>query len=213
MKKPASRCRLPCAGLLAAALACACASSPPLRFYTLSSVDPESRPQVSPNTIPVRITRVTLPGELDRSQLVRRIDPTRLQIDDEDRWAAPLDDVIRRVLSADLAARVSSNLVLDSNEPAEGQRMQGLALDVHDFYADAGCTVTLQATWILTPPQLGKDEGGQANPPRQAREQIQVPATGACSGVDSVPGAMSRALALLSDRIAAAVAASPAAAR
>lgn len=213
MKKPASRCRLLCAGLLAAALACACASSPPMRFYTLSSIDPESRPQVSPNTLPVRITRVTLPGELDRAQLVRRIDPTRLQIDDQNRWAAPLDDMIRRVLSADLATRLSSNLVLDANEPAEGQRVQGLAVDVHDFYADADCTVTLQATWILTPPQLGKNDGGQTTPPRQAREQTQVPASGACSGVDSVPGAMSRALALLSDRIAAAVAGSATAAR
>ncbi len=213
MKKPASRCRLSCAGLLAAVLACACASSPPMRFYTLSSIDPESPPQVSPNTIPVRITRVTLPGELDRAQLVRRIDPTRLQIDDQDRWAAPLDDMIRRVLSADLAARLSSSLVLDANEPAEGQRVQGLAVDVHDFYADAGCTVTLQATWILTPPPLGKDEGGRTIPSRQAREQTQVPATQPCSGVDSVPGAMSRALALLSDRIAAAVAASSTAAR
>lgn len=215
MKKPASRCRLPCAGLLAAALACACASSPPMRFYTLTSIDPESHPQVSPNTTPVRITRVTLPGELDRAQLVQRIDPTRLQIDDQDRWAAPLDDMIRRVLSADLAARLSSNLVLDANEPAEDQRVQALALDIHDFYADAGCTVTLQATWILTPPQrpAGKDEGSQTTHARQAREQTQVPASGACSGAASVPGTMSRALALLSDRIAAAVAAAPTAAR
>ena len=186
-----------------------------MRFYTLTSIDPESRPEVSPDTTPVRITRVTLPGELDRAQLVRRIDPTRLQIDDQDRWAAPLDDMIRRVLSSDLAARLSSTLVVDANEPVAGQRVQALAIDIQDFYADAGCSVTLRATWILTPPQPpgGKDEGGQAARPRQAREQTQVPATSACAGADAVPGAMSRALALLSDRIAAVVAASPAAAR
>jgi hypothetical protein len=184
-----------------------------MRFYTLTSIDPESRPQVPSNAIPVRLTRVTVPGELDRAQLVRRIDATRLRIDDQDRWAAPLDDMIRRVLSADLAARLSSGLVLDANEPAQGQRVQALAVDIHEFYADAGCAVTLQATWVLTPPQAGKDERGQSPQPRQAREQTQVPAAGACSGSDSVPGAMSRALALLSDRVAAAIAASPTAAR
>jgi len=185
-----------------------------MRFYTLTSIDPESRPQVSTNTIPVRLTRVTLAGELDRAQLVRRIDATRLQIDDQDRWAAPLDDMIRRVLSADLAARLSSGLVLDANEPAQGQRVQELAVDIHEFYADAGCAVTLQATWVLRPPApAGKDASAQSPQPRQGREQTQVPAAGACSGSDSVPGAMSRALALLSDRIAAAVAAPPTAAR
>lgn len=215
MKRVASRCGSPCVALLAAALACACASSPPMRFYTLTPIAPESPAAASSDTLPVRLTRVTVPGELDRAQLVRRIDPTRLQIDDQDRWAAPLDDMIRRVLAADLAARLSSNLVLDANESGNGQRAQALAVDIHEFYADAGCAVTLQATWVLTPPPTagGKDASGRSAQPRQAREQTQVPASATCSGSDSVPGAMSRALALLSDRIAAAVAASPTAAR
>lgn len=216
MKRVASRCGSPGVALLAAALVCACASSPPMRFYTLTPVAPESPAAASSNTLPVRLTRVTVPGELDRAQLVRRIDPTRLQIDDQDRWAAPLDDMIRRVLAADLAARLSSGLVLDANEPGNGQSAQALAVDIHEFYADAGCAVTLQATWVLTPPPTtagGKDASGRSAQPRQEREQTQVPASATCSGSDSVPGAMSRALALLSDRIAAAVAAASTAAR
>jgi uncharacterized protein len=191
-----------------AVLTAGCTSSPPMRFYTLTPVAPEVPPEASSNITPVRLARVTVPGELDRAQLVRRIDPTRLQIDDQDRWAAPLDDMIRRVLSADLAQRLSPNLVVAGNEPAANERLQALAVDIHEFYADTGCAVTLRATWVLTPPPppTGKGESGPAARPREATEQTQVPAPVTCMGSDAVPGAMSRALALLSDRIAAAVA-------
>jgi uncharacterized lipoprotein YmbA len=181
-----------------------------MRFYTLTSIAPETRPDASAGATPLRLARVTVPGELDRAQLVRRIDPTRLQIDDQDRWAAPLDEMIRRVLSADLAARLPANSVLDATASAAGERLQALAVDIHEFYADQSCAVTLRATWVLTPPQTrpSGEPGGQPEQPRQATEQTQVPATGPCSGADAVPEAMSRALALLSDRIVAALGAS-----
>lgn len=212
MKGPAARCRHFGIALVGAALVGACASSPPMRFYTLTSIAPESAPvAASADTTPLRLARLTVPGELDRTQLVRRIDPTRLQIDDQDRWAAPLDDMIRRVLSADLAARLPPNSVLDANEPAAGERLQALSVDIHEFYADQSCAVTLRATWVLTPPQTRSDgESAQPQQSRQGTEQTQVPSTGTCAGVDAVPAAMSRALALLSDRIVMALRASPA---
>jgi hypothetical protein len=183
-----------------------------MRFYTLTSIAPQTHPDDSAGATPLRLARVTVPGEVDRAQIVRRIDSTRLQIDDQDRWAAPLDEMIRRVLSADLAARLPPNSVLDANESAAGERLRSLAVDIHEFYADQSCAVTLQATWVLTPPQARPGEPAVPVQARQATEQTQIPATGACSGADAVPEAMSRALALLSDRIvAAALGAAPAA--
>src|SRR5262249_52028624 len=111
------------AAVLLAALAGGCASSPPIRFYTLTPIAPESRPTAPPEGARVRLNRVTVPGELDRVQIVKRIDATRLQIDDQSRWAAPLDDMIRRVLTADLAARLPANAVADANELAGGERV------------------------------------------------------------------------------------------
>jgi uncharacterized protein len=216
MKRLAGRCRDFGVAFVGAALVGGCVSSEPIRFYTLTSIAPQTTVDASTGAIPLRLARVTLPGELDRVQLVRRIDSTRLQIDDQDRWAAPLDEMVRRVLSADLAARLPANSVQDANESAAGERPQALAVDIHEFYADRNCAVTLQATWVLTPPQprSGGKPGQpvQAAEPRQMTQGIQVPSAGACSGADPVPEAMSRALALLSDRIVAALGnASPAA--
>ena len=184
---------------IAACLTSGCASSPPMRYYTLTRIAPQAPLSAPADMTPVRLDRVTLASELDRLQLVRRVDATRLQISEQDRWAAPLDEMIRRVLSADLAARLPAHLVADPNEPSLGERRQSLSVDIQEFYADADCSITLRAAWILKQPQMRSTQGS---------EESRVPAGAACSGSGALPGEMSRALALLSDRIAAAIAGS-----
>jgi uncharacterized lipoprotein YmbA len=147
--------------------------------------------------VPVRLDRVTIPTELDRSQLVRRIDATRLQIIEGERWAAPLDDTIRRVLSGDLAARLPPNMVANPNEPSIGEKRQSLSVDIVEFYGDAACAVTLRAAWVLKQADSQSVRGS---------DEARIPASGDCSHAGTVPAAMSQALAQLSDRIAAAIA-------
>jgi uncharacterized lipoprotein YmbA len=172
----------------------ACASSPPVRYYTLSDIAPDARLTAPSEDAPVRVDRVTIPSELDRSQVVRRIDANRLQIAELDRWAGPLDEMIRRVLSADLAARLPEQMVADPNEPALGERRRLLSVDILEFYGDASCAVTLRAGWVIKQP---------AAPSVRGTEEAHVPSNG-CDG--ALPATMSRALAQLSDRIAASVA-------
>jgi len=181
--------------ILGACLASGCASSPPMHFYTLSQVPAASRLTAAVNTVPVRLDRVTIPMELDRAQIVRRLDATRLQIIEDDRWAAPLEDSIRRVLSDDLATRLPAGLVADPNEPSIGEKRQSLAIDVRDFYGDVSCAVTLRAAWVLKPPD---------SPGSLGTEEIHIPAGNSCVP-SALPEAMSQALGQLSDRIAAAV--------
>ena len=86
----------------------ACQSSPPTHYFALIAVAPTAAPPAPvPAQIPIRVERITIPGELDRLELVRRSTSNRLQIATFDRWAAPLDDMIRRVVAADLAARLA----------------------------------------------------------------------------------------------------------
>lgn len=180
-----------------AVMAAGCSSSPPLRYYTLTEVPGTGRLAAPEDTVPVRLDRVTIPTELDRSQLVRRVDATRLQIIDGERWAAPLEDTIRRVLSDDLASRLPPSMVANPNEPSLGEKRQSLSVDIAEFYGDASCTVTLRAAWVLKQPDSQSSRG---------TEEARIPASGACSGVGALPTAMSQALGQLSDRIAAAVA-------
>jgi uncharacterized lipoprotein YmbA len=165
---------------LGAALA-GCASSPPMRFYTLSAVGGESANDSAPAAI--RVGRVTLPGEIDRSELVQRIDANRLRLAEDDRWAAPLGEMIRRTLSDDLRSRV----------PAASGEPDLLSVDIEEFIGDANCSVSLRASWTLSKP-------GANQPATHGYEVIRADAAQACS-VAALPAAMSRALAELSTRI------------
>jgi uncharacterized lipoprotein YmbA len=173
-----------------------CASSPPMHYYTLSEIPATARLTVTDSTMPVRLDRVTIPAEIDRSQLVRRLDATRLQIVENDRWAAPLEDTIRRVLSNDLATRLPVNMVANPYEPSVGEKRQSLSVDIEEFYGDSTCAVTLRAAWVLKQPDMQSSRG---------TEETRV-ASGNCEGSAALPAAMSQALAQLSDRIAAAIA-------
>jgi uncharacterized lipoprotein YmbA len=173
-----------------------CASSPPLHYYTLSGVPASTRLTATGNTVPVRLDRVTIPTELDRSQLVRRVDATRLQIMDNDRWAAPLEDTIRRVLSVDLASRLPAEMVANPYEPSVGEKRQSLSVDIEEFYGDPTCAVTLRASWLLKQPDNQSSRG---------TEETKIPANGTCN-TEALPKLMSQALAQLSDRIATAIA-------
>jgi uncharacterized lipoprotein YmbA len=174
----------------------ACASSPPMHYYTLTEVSAPSRLAIPQGTVPVRLDRVTIPTELDRSQIVRRLDSTQLQIVENERWAAPLDETIRRVLSNDLAARLPQGAVANPNEPSVGEKRQSLAVDFSEFYGDPTCTVTLRASWTLKRSESNSLHG---------EEEVTASPPDGCKGAGSIPAAMSQALGKLSDLIAAAV--------
>ena len=166
--------------LVGVALLAGCASSPPIRFYTLNAVAREAKPAGASQ--PIRVTRVKLPGEIDRVELVQRVDANRVQLAEQDRWAAPLEELIRRTLSTDLQAAATS-----------GDTPALLSVDIEELIADAKCVVTLRAAWELkTSAAAGQTTHGY--------ESIQVPAPAECN-VGVLPGAMSEALAELSERI------------
>jgi len=83
-----------------------CGASPPSKFYVLTAdpVPPRAAATATGNT--VALGRITLPGALDRPQIARRRGANEIVFSEEERWAGPLDDMMRRVLADDLAARL-----------------------------------------------------------------------------------------------------------
>jgi uncharacterized lipoprotein YmbA len=202
--------RASCAALCSLLILSACASSAPLRYYTLSEVPSATEASSTATAAPaIRVGRVRIPGELDRTELVQRIDATRLRIAEQDRWAAPLDEMIRRALSADLQARgpttsptaaasgPSASEVTSATSPATSGSPLTLSLDIEEFIGDATCAVTLRAAWELR-------AAGTAAPVRTGNESIRVPPSSGNCTVGALPMAMSQALGQLSDRILAA---------
>ena len=171
-----------------------CGSSPPSKFYVLTADPvPPRAPTVARAGNTVALGRITVPGALDRPQIARRKGGNEIVFSEEERWAGPLDDMLRRVLADDLAARLPAGVMLveSSARPPPGVT---LALDVSRFDADESGNVTLTARWEALGPN-----GAPLGAPREST--IVEPGSG--SGAAAVAATMSRAVAALAARIAA----------
>jgi uncharacterized protein len=184
-----------------ASLLSSCGSSPPMRYYTLKVIAPAANAhEIAANVaaaagqVPIRLEPVAIPPELDRRELVSRAGPYRVHISDSDRWAAPLEDQIRRTLSDDLAARLPAGLVADPNEPAGNEPRRLLSIAFANLAADDDCEAAIRADWTLRAPNGDAQRGV---------EQLQIQGGTPCTG--AVPAALSTALAQLADRLAAVV--------
>jgi uncharacterized lipoprotein YmbA len=169
-----------------------CGSSPASKFYVLTAdLAPQRGAAVAAST--VALGRVSLPGALDRPQIARRRGGNEIVFADEERWAAPLDDMVRRLLADDLAARLpaGSSLVESAAKPPPGIT---LAVEISRFDADESGTVTLAARWEALGPN-----GRPLGPPREST----IVEPGAGSGAAAVASTMSRAVSDLAARIAA----------
>lgn len=166
-----------------------CGSSPPTHFYTLDPVPaPQTVTQAATST-PIEVGHVELPATLDRSSMVTGGVGDQLVVSDQNQWAAPLDELVRRALTQDLQARLTAGSVLAPGDPTRpGVRF--LVLHVQRFMANDAGEVTLEADWNL-------QQAGRSGPVR--RESIRTRVQG--RGGDAIAEAMSRALTELADRI------------
>ena len=76
-----------------------------------------------------------LPGALDRPQIARRLGPNQLDYAEYDRWAGPLDEMIRRVLAVDLRPRLPAGTALIDNDSLASADLT-IAIDIRSFDAD-----------------------------------------------------------------------------
>lgn len=175
-------------------LVAACGRSPPTRYYTLEAVAPAAA-LVATASSPVQLTAVHIPAVLDRPEVVTRVTANRLAIEDRDRWAAPLAEMMRRTLAQDLSARLPAGVFVFPDAPAP-PNTRGLVLTVLDLTANADGALSMQTSWTLA-----------AGHPARALITQQATLTAQASGGDAAAqaAALSRMLGELADRIAASV--------
>ena len=177
---------------LVAAAASGCGTSAPARFYTLEStatagVAPAARTGVL-------VGPVSVPASVDRSEFVVQVAPNRVEIDEFNRWAAPLGESIARTVAGDLAALLGTPDVATAPF-ANFDPVYRVTINVQRFHSVPGDSVLVDAVWAVR-----KTAGGETRSGRTvAREAV--------SGEDfeALAAAHSRALAMLSAEIAAAI--------
>jgi uncharacterized lipoprotein YmbA len=124
-----------------------CAGAP-TRFYTLDAA-PHAQAgggfaYVGP---PFRIDAVHIPPAYDRIELVRETSPNRFTVSDNDHWAAPLDELLRRVLTQGLAARLPGGKVIFPDTP-KSPDASGMVIDILAL-STSSQGVVMDVSWAL----------------------------------------------------------------
>jgi hypothetical protein len=176
--------------LLAAALA-GCATGPS-RFYALTST---ATADGAPATaVAVLVGPVTVPAAADRPEIVVQAAPNRVDIDEFNRWAAPLNDAIARVVAGDLTVLLATPDV--ATAPLANFRADyRVTINVQRFESLPGESVLVDAVWTVHRIADGSVRAGSTT----AREAMQG------ESYDALAAAHSRALGQLSADIAAAI--------
>ena len=124
---------------LIAVVATGCASAT-ARFYTLdSTATPDGTP---PASYAVLVGPVSVPGPVDRPQFVVQVAPNRVELDEFNRWAAPLNESIARAVAGDLAVLLGTSDVA-SGQIANFNPAYRVTIDVQRFDSIQGEAVVI----------------------------------------------------------------------
>ena len=177
---------------LAAITVASCSASAPARFYTLDSK--ATADGQSPATYGVVIGAVSVPAVVDRPQLVVQVAPNRVEIDEFNRWAAPLAESIAEAVAANLSVLLGTPNVATAQRESFAPAYR-VTLDVQRFESAPGEGVTIEAVWAVSRAGGDHSRAGRTT----AHENVQA------KSIDALVAAHSLALTQLSKDIAAAI--------
>jgi len=129
-----------------------CASSPPPRFYLLSSLDtisPETKPSAEERCFSIGIGTIKIPDYLDQPRIVTRGAPNEIARAEFDRWGEPMKDNLTRVLAKNLSILLCTKTIAffpwRGGTPIDYRiEMEVLRLD-----GSLGGNVSLEAWWMV----------------------------------------------------------------
>lgn len=175
-----------------AVLIVGCGSTPASRFYTLSAA---TAPSATSSKLSVVVGPVSVPAVVDRPQIVVSTGPNQVRLEEFDRWAAPLQSNIERVVADNLVLMLGTPRVTLSAQTLSTDADYRVAITVQRFESMPGEAATLEAVWTVRRTKDAKAETGRTT----VREAVSE------KSYDALAAAHSRAVARLSRDIANAV--------
>ena len=129
-----------------------CASSPPTRFYTLSSLQEGGRgPRESPSDqgLVIVVGPIKFPEYLDRTEIVTRSSSNKITLSEFDLWAGSLAEDFNRALAENLSVLLSTESVIVYPRLRPGLAKFQITMDVIRFDGSLGGDVSLIARWAI----------------------------------------------------------------
>ena len=176
----------------------ACGRSSPVVYYSLHPAPAETAAAAEklPPDMAVSVGPVMIPAAMDRQLIVTRDTHDNLRLSEYHRWAAPLQKNIAAVLAQNLSSRLGSQRVTAYMAEDIFPPTHRIVVNINRFDGRLENNFVLDATWSIK--KIGHE------PPLVIRRTtINQPLPSA--GYDGLVTAQSKALAILSDKMASAI--------
>ena len=164
------------------------------RASTTLDLHRDGRTARPPTRAAVMVGPVTIPASVDQPEFVVQVAPNRVEVDEFNRWVAPLSDSIARAVAGDLVVLLGTPDVATA-PLANFNPAYRVTIDVQRFESIAARRRCVEAVWTVRQTAGGETRSGRT----VAREAVQG------DGFDALAAAHSRALARMSGDIAAAI--------
>jgi uncharacterized protein len=174
-----------------ATLLMACAHSPEPTFFALSPQNGTLAPGAP--ALKVELRRAALPGYLDRPHIVRRATAEQLELDGDERWGAPLDEMVGATLAEDLAQRLPTCVVYTDSGAISSEPDVRVEVQLFRFERAASGDVELRAEVAVH----------SAQPERSSTRRFSFTQRPASSRTSEIVSILSQLLGRLSDGITA----------
>jgi len=188
MKSPITAFTFLLAGFISALTGCG--ASAESRFYALSSTATAAGAS-SASATKVLVGPVSIPATVDRPEMVVQVPPNGVEVEEFNRWAAPLGDMISRTVATDLGGQLASSEIT-SQPLANFNPTYKVTISVQRFDSVKGQEAILEAVWTVQSTSTGKSQSGST----VTHESTQG------DSFEAIAAAHSRAVARLSSDIA-----------
>ncbi len=177
-------------------LSVGCASTTPVKFYTLSPMPQTGEAKVGKETpgqhLVIGVGPVHLPQYLTRKEIVTRTDANKIDLAEHDLWGGSLQDDFARTLMENLSFLLADDPITLHTWPSGSRGDYRLAVDVIRFDGSRGGEVVLLTKWVI---RNGKDNKEVRSRNYRIRETVNE------QGYEGMIAGMSRAVGRLSREI------------
>jgi uncharacterized lipoprotein YmbA len=128
-------------------------STSPVEFYTLSplpDVTEANKIAGLQKNIAVGVGPLQIPKIIDRPQIITRIGPNKVNVDEFHRWAGSVYEDFLRAVTLNLSALLQSSLVVAFPWEDYFYPDYQIYMEVHQFDGRLGQYVQLETTWTIT---------------------------------------------------------------
>lgn len=177
--------------IVAVAAFSGCGTSAPTHFYSLdATATPVGSPALHTS---IMVGPVTVPASVDRPEMVLKVGQNQVEVNEFNRWDAPLDDSIARVVAGDLSLQLGTPDV--TTAPLANFRPDyRVIINVQRFVSVPGQSALIEAVWTVR---------GANGDVRSGRTVARATVQG--NGYSALAAAHSRALSIMSGDIATAI--------